>query len=57
MINYKEIAPADDTEDHPMVLSNLHHLRSSEGLVKPTYLFFFIYIIVHFYFAFVFLFF
>lgn len=41
MINYNEIAPADDTEDHPMVLSNLHHVSSSEGLVEPTYLFFF----------------
>ena len=41
MINYNEIAPADDTEDHPMVLGNLHHMNSSEGLVEPTYLFFF----------------
>ena len=41
MINYNEIAQADDTEDHPMVLGNLHHMNSSEGLVEPTYLFFF----------------
>ena len=52
MINYNEIAPADDTEDHPMVLGNLHHMNSSEGLVEPTYLFFFIIIII-IYFAFV----
>ncbi|CAH3045236.1 unnamed protein product [Porites lobata] len=32
MINCNEIAPADDTEDHPMVLGNLHHMNSSEGL-------------------------
>ena len=43
MINCNEIAPADDTEDHPMVLGNLHHMNSSEGLVEPTYLFFYYY--------------
>ena len=54
MINYNEIAPADDTEDHPMVLSNLHHVSSSEGLVEPAYLCFFIYYsFICFYFAFV----
>lgn len=54
MINYSEIAPADDTEDHPMVLGNLHHMNSSEGLVEPTYLFFFfISSIIIIYFAFV----
>ena len=55
MINYNEIAPADDTEDHPMVLSNLHHMNSSEGLVEPTYFFFFFIssIIIIIYFAFV----
>ena len=46
MINCNEIAPADDTEDHPMVLGNLHHMNSSEGLVEPTYLFFIIIIII-----------
>lgn len=46
MINYNEIAPADDTEDHPMVLGNLHHMNSSEGLVEPTYLFFFFSLVV-----------
>ena len=44
LINYNEIAPADDTEDHPMVLGNLHHVSSSEGLVEPAYLCFFIYL-------------
>ena len=55
MINYNEIAPADDTEDHPTVLGNLHHMNSSEGLVEPTYLFFIIIIIIIIiiYFAFV----
>ena len=55
MINCNEIAPADDTEDHPMVLGNLHHMNSSEGLVEPTYLFFFFFIssIIIIYFAFV----
>ena len=54
MINYNEIAPADDTEDHPMVLNNLHHVSSSEGLVEPAYLwFFFIHLFIYFYFAFV----
>ena len=52
MINYNEIAPADDTEDHPMVLGNLHHMNSSEGLVEPTYLFFHYYY-YFFFFAFV----
>ena len=42
MISYNEIAPADDTEDYPMVLSNLHHVSSSEGLVEPAYLCFFL---------------
>ena len=54
MINYNEIEPADDTEDHPMVLNNLHHVSSSEGLVEPAYLcFFFIHSFIYFYFAFV----
>lgn len=47
MINYNEIEPADDTEDHPMVLSNLHHVSSSEGLVEPAYLCFFFYSFIY----------